>query len=57
MRNKDGQIMKLEFFLHVYFFVFSIHPLLGKKKNIDLATKQSFINYLEGRGATLAKSS
>lgn len=38
--------MKLEFFLHVYFFVYSIHPQLGKKKSMDNASKQAFTSYL-----------
>lgn len=56
MRNKDLQTMKLEFYVQVYFFVYSIHPQLGKKRAIDAPHKQAFISYLEGKGATLAKS-
>lgn len=55
MRAKDIQTIRIEFYIHVYFFVYSIHPQLGKKKSIDLGAKQNFINYLEGRGAALAK--
>ena len=56
MRNKEAQTMKLEFYLQVYFFVYSIHPQLGKKRIIDPANKQAFITFLEGKGAALAKS-
>lgn len=56
MRSKDLQTMKLEFYIQVYFFVYSIHPQLGKKRAIDSTAKQAFISYLEGRGAALAKS-
>jgi hypothetical protein len=52
MLNRDRQTMKLEFSAHVYFFVFSIN----RKRGIEPAAKQAFIHYLEGRGATLAKS-
>jgi hypothetical protein len=56
MRNKEPQTMKLEFYIQVYFFVYSIHPQLGKKRSIDPSHKQAFITYLEGKGAILAKS-
>jgi hypothetical protein len=48
--------MRIEFYLQLYFFIYSIHPFLGKKKATDLQAKQYFIAYLEGRGATLSKS-
>ena len=48
--------MKLEFYIQVYFFVYGIHPQLGKKRNIDKVAKDSFVGYLEGRGAVLATS-
>jgi hypothetical protein len=56
MRTKDLQTMRIEFYLQLYFFIHSIHPFLGKKKSIDLQSKQYFIAYLEGRGSTLSKS-
>lgn len=55
IRTKDISTMKLEFYLQVYFFVFNIHPQLGKKKNIDNSAKDAFDAYLKGRGAKLAK--
>jgi hypothetical protein len=48
--------MRIEFYLHLYFFIFALHPFLGKKKSTDAQAKQAFIGYLEGRGATLSKS-
>ncbi len=48
--------MKMEFFIHIYFFIFAIHPQLGRKRNIDASAKQYFVNYLETRGQALAKS-
>jgi hypothetical protein len=56
MRTKDAQTMKMEFYIQLYFFVYNTHPNLGMKKTIDTQTKQSFINYLEGRGSALSKS-
>ena len=40
----------------MYFFVYPIHPQLGKKRQVDKASKDAFMNYLEGRGAALATS-
>ena len=56
MRTKDPQTMKMYFYIQLYFFIYNIHPFLGKKKNNDTLSKQSFINYLEGRGSALSKS-
>jgi hypothetical protein len=56
MRTRDPQTMKIEFYIQLYFFVYSIHPALGKKKTVDAQAKQHFIAYLEGRGASLSKS-
>lgn len=46
MRNKDMQIMKLEFYFQVYFFIYSFHPQLGKKRAVDASSKQALIQYL-----------
>ena len=46
MRTKDPQTMKMQFFIQLYFFVYSIHPTLGKKKLIDGQAKQKFSQYL-----------
>jgi hypothetical protein len=48
--------MRIEFYLQLYFFIFALHPFLGRKKAADSQAKQAFIAYLEGRGATLSKS-
>jgi len=50
------QTMKLEFYIQIYFFIYSIHPFLGKKKTVDLQAKQYFASFLEGRGSVLSKS-
>lgn len=55
MRTRDPQTMKMEFYIQLYFFVYAIHPALGKKKLIDTQTKQYFSSYLEGRGSSLSK--
>ena len=55
MRTKDPQTMKMEFYIRLYFFIYNTHPALGRKKVIDGQAKQSFIGYLEGRGAALSK--
>lgn len=36
--------------------MYGIHPHLGKKRNIDKHSKDYFIAYLEGRGASLSSS-
>jgi hypothetical protein len=46
MRTKDSKTLKMEFYIHLYFFVYSTHPYLGKKKTIDLTAKQNFLSYL-----------
>ncbi len=56
LRTKDMQTMKLEFYIQIYFFIYSIHPFLGKKKTVDLQAKQYFASFLEGRGSVLSKS-
>jgi hypothetical protein len=56
MLNRERQTMKLEFSLQVYFFVFSVNQQLSRKRGVEPAAKQAFIQYLEGRGAALAKS-
>lgn len=56
MRTKDIQTMRIEFYLQLYFYIYSIHPFLGKKKSIDNPSKQHFIAYLESRGSALSKS-
>ena len=55
MRTKDPQTMRMEFYIQLYFFVYNIHPALGKKKLPDGQAKQYFSSYLEGRGAALSK--
>ena len=55
MRTKDPQTMKIEFYIQLYFFIYSIHPALGKKKLMDAHAKQYFSAYLEGRGAAMSK--
>jgi LisH domain-containing protein ARMC9 len=55
MRSKDPQTMQMEFYIQIYFFVYHIHPALGKKKLPDAQAKQYFSAYLEGRGAALSK--
>lgn len=56
MRSRDPQTMRIEFYLQLYFFIYALHPFLGKKKSVDAQAKQAFIAYLEGRGASLSKS-
>lgn len=46
MRSRDPQTMRIEFYLHLYFFIFALHPFLGKKKSTDAQAKQAFIAYL-----------
>jgi hypothetical protein len=48
--------MKLEFYTQIYFFIYAIHPFLGKKKSVDLQAKQYFASFLEGRGSVLSQS-
>lgn len=55
MRTKDPQTMKMEFYIQLYFFVYAIHPGLGKKKLQDAQAKNYFSAYLEGRGSQLSK--
>lgn len=55
MRTKDPQTMKMEFYIQLYFFIYPIHPALGKKKAHDTQAKQYFSAYLEGKGAALSK--
>jgi hypothetical protein len=46
MRTKDPQTMKMEFYIQLYFFIYNIHPFLGKKKLPDGQAKQYFSAYL-----------
>ena len=46
MRSKDSKTLKMEFYIQLYFFIYSIHPYLGKKKTLELTAKQHFISYL-----------
>jgi hypothetical protein len=46
MRIKDIRSLKMEFYIQLYFFIYCIHPSLGKKKAIDSLSKQSFMSYL-----------
>ena len=55
MRTKDPQTMRMEFYIQLYFFVYNIHPSLGRKKLPDGQAKTYFSAYLEGRGSHLSK--
>ena len=46
MRTKDNKTLKMEFYIQLYFFIYGIHPFLGKKKTGDLISKQNFLAYL-----------
>lgn len=49
-------VKKLEFYLQVYFLVYSMHPNLGKSKNISKAAIEKFRTYLDTKGTDLSKT-
>ncbi len=46
MRTKDSKTLKMEFYLQLYFYIYGIHPFLGKKKTVEVTAKQGFTAYL-----------
>lgn len=52
LKNED----KLEFYLRVYFLIYNIHPSLKAKATIPEEEVTAFREYLDTRGADLAKT-
>ncbi len=50
LRYKDEKTAKLEFYLHVYFAIYNIHPLFKKSQNIDKNNMNYFKNYIDTKG-------
>lgn len=48
---------KLEFYLRVYFLIYSIHPALRAKSSIPEPEKVAFRDFLDNKGSELAKTS
>ena len=47
---------KLEFYLHVYFLIYQIHPSLGRAHHIPKEHMAHFKDYIDSKGNELAKT-
>eukprot|EP01017_Pseudomicrothorax_dubius_P016284 TRINITY_DN1848_c0_g1_i5.p1 TRINITY_DN1848_c0_g1~~TRINITY_DN1848_c0_g1_i5.p1 ORF type:complete len:864 (+),score=199.42 TRINITY_DN1848_c0_g1_i5:102-2693(+) len=56
IRIRDEEAKKLEFYMHVYFLIYPIHPSLKKGAALDKNEVERFKLYLENKGSELSKT-
>lgn len=58
VREDDLNCIKIEFYIHIYFTIFPLHPTTGRsnQKKEFTRTRAEFKHFLDNRGAELSKT-